>query len=130
MTKIVDSQTKGEAQVRCIFENPGMNNKQVARLVRQLHSGCGSSPHEGGTGEKTVAWYRSHAKKGTLGKALMAVVAEYGGSHMVPSAMVGGNAPRPDNALTIDRMVERLKAAGWSVVTPEPEAEVKLDLGF
>jgi hypothetical protein len=130
MTTIIPTMSKGEIQIRAIFENPGLNNKQVALVARSM------LVDPGDMGEKTVAWYRSHAKKGTLGKALMAVVNELGGPTMVPSAFTPKTTVAPTRARALDEatMVERLRSLGFHVQAPkpdEPEPEVSsLGLGF
>ena len=119
MTKInAATQSKGEVQVRAIFENPGLNNKQVALVCREAFG-----PKAGDLGEKTVAWYRSHAKKGTLGKSLMAVVNELGDPARVPSA-AGNNsraAPAPAREMTLEEMASKLREAGHHVAEPAQE---------
>jgi hypothetical protein len=116
-TEILATMPKGEAQIRAIFGNPGLNNKEVALLVRAVYG-----EKAGELGEKTVAWYRSHARKGDLGKALMAVVNELGGPSAVPSASrAGTSAPAPRREMTPDEMVEALRAAGCIVIEAPAE---------
>jgi len=122
-TSILPTMSKGEAQVRAIFEAPGLNNKEVARLVRAVHPGCGA----GDTGEKTVAWYRAKAKKvveGTdpsaLGKNLGAVALSYG--RPVPSAAGLGGSTRPAApAMTPEAMAEHLRSLGFACEAPAPD---------
>jgi len=109
MTQITSTMSIALATIHAIFENPNMGNKEVSAVIRSTH---------GGSTEKTVAWYRSHARRGTLkGKELTLLVERLGGRDAVPSAAPSrsGTSVR---TLSPEQMAQALAALGWKTSSP------------